>query len=64
MFWAEIWKKKKKKKKKKKEFFIWKIFVFGCKIFSIFEYVENLYADRIFIYFCIKSSIGTQGEVG
>ena len=23
----------------------------------------GLYANRIFMYFCIKSSIGTQGEV-
>ena len=28
------------------------------------ENVGSLYANRIFMYFCIKSSIGTQGEVG
>ena len=28
------------------------------------DWVGSLYANRIFIYFCIKSSIGTQGEVG
>ena len=25
---------------------------------------NSVYANRIFMYFCIKSSIGTQGEVG
>ena len=25
--------------------------------------VGSLYANRIFVYFCIKSSVGTQGEV-
>ena len=27
------------------------------------DWVGSLYANRIFMYFCIKSSIGTQGEV-
>ena len=30
-----------------------------CTVFRL----ANLYANRIFMYFCIKSSIGTQGEV-
>ena len=35
-------------------------------IFSLWciDWVGSLYANRIFMYFCIKSSIGTQGEVG
>ena len=28
------------------------------------DWVGSLYANRFFLYFCIKSSIGTQGEVG
>ena len=28
------------------------------------DWVGSLYANRIFMYFCIKSSIGTHGEVG
>ena len=35
--------------------------------FYVFALVRRLgwglYANRIFMYFCIKSSIGTQGEV-
>ena len=27
------------------------------------DWIGSLYANRIFMYFCIKSSIGTQGEV-
>ena len=27
-------------------------------------FVGSLYTNRIFMYFCTKSSIGTQGEVG
>ena len=27
------------------------------------DWVGSLYANRIFMYFCIKSSIGAQGEV-
>ena len=35
-------------------------------IFSLWciDWVGSLYANRIFMYFFIKSSIGTQGEVG
>ena len=28
------------------------------------DWAGSLYANRIFMHFCIKSSIGTQGEVG
>ena len=28
------------------------------------DWVGGLYASQIFMYFCIKSSIGTQSEVG
>ena len=28
------------------------------------DWVGGLYADRLFKYFCIKSSVGTQDEVG
>ena len=27
------------------------------------DWVGSLYANRIFMYFCIKNNIGTQGEV-
>ena len=35
------------------------IFSLGCN-----DCVESLYANQSFMYFCIKSSIETQGEVG
>ena len=38
-------------------FFFFFFFFFLCRKH------ESLYANRIFMYFCIKSCIGTQGEV-
>ena len=37
----------------------WKVHFEGRQLFQI-----PLYANRILMYFCIKSSIWTQGEVG
>ena len=34
------------------------------KTMALCLYVGSLYANRIFMYFCIKSSIGTQAEAG
>ena len=38
-------------------------FLFRKRLYCT-DWVRSLYANSIFMYFCIKSSIGTQGEVG